>query len=54
MVALSHCYAVIVKPATQSRAAFLAQHWDPLVQRWKATHPAARSGPPAPDYTASR
>jgi hypothetical protein len=41
MQALSHCYTVIVKASGQSQADFLAQHWDPLVREWKATHPAA-------------
>jgi hypothetical protein len=45
--ALSHCYTVIVKPAGQSKAAFLAQHWDPLVKAWKATHLAAGGSPDA-------
>ena len=40
MNALSYCYTVIVKPASQSKADFLAQHWDPLVAQWKATHVA--------------
>ena len=29
--ALSRCYAVVVKPGGQSKADFLAEHWDPLV-----------------------
>jgi hypothetical protein len=41
LAALSNCFTVIVKPAGQSKAAFLAQHWDPLVTAWKATHLAA-------------
>jgi hypothetical protein len=56
MEALSHCYTVIMKPAEQSQADFLAQHWDPLVAEWKATHEAAGGTPnstpvsdPAPD-----
>jgi hypothetical protein len=51
LAALSHCYTVIVKPAGQTKAAFLAQHWDPLVKAWKATHVAAGGSPgatPAP------
>lgn len=44
--ALSHCYRVVVKPFGQSREAFLAEHWDPLVARWRATHAAAADGPP--------
>jgi hypothetical protein len=48
------CYTVIVKPASQSAADFLAQRWDPLVSRWKSTHAAAGGtsapGPaPSPD-----
>ena len=38
--ALSRCYAVVVKPNGQTKAAFLAEHWDPLVARWKAANPA--------------
>jgi hypothetical protein len=41
MNALAYCYTVVVKPAGQSKADFLAQHWDALVSAWKATHPAA-------------
>jgi hypothetical protein len=48
LAALSHCYTVIVKPASQSAAAFLAQRWDPLVSDWKASH-AAAGGTPTPD-----
>jgi len=51
MEALSHCYMVIVKPAGQSKAAFLAQHWDPLVAQWKATHAAAGGTPGATTTT---
>jgi hypothetical protein len=47
MQALSHCYTVIVKPPGQRQADFLAQHWDPLVQEWKATHEAAGGTPNA-------
>jgi hypothetical protein len=42
--ALAHCYTVVLKPASQSRAEFLAQHWDPLVRAWKAAHAAGGSG----------
>ncbi len=42
---LSRCYAVTVKPDAQSKAAFLAEHWDPLVARWKAAR-AAGGGEP--------
>jgi hypothetical protein len=42
LAALSHCYTVVLRPAAQSRAAFLAEHWDPLVRRWRATHSAGR------------
>jgi len=51
LAALSHCYTVIVKPATQTKAAFLAQHWDPLVAQWKATHAAAGGTPGATTTT---
>jgi hypothetical protein len=51
MAALSHCYTVIVKPASQTKAAFLAQHWDPLVAAWKATHAAAGGTPGATTTT---
>jgi hypothetical protein len=51
MEALSYCYTVIVKPAGQSKAAFLAQHWDPLVTAWKATHAAAGGTPGATTTT---
>jgi hypothetical protein len=39
--ALDHCYTIVVKPESQTQAAFLAQHFDPLVDAWKQTHPAA-------------
>jgi hypothetical protein len=45
----NNCYTVIVKPASQTAAAFLAQRWDPLVAEWKATNPAGGSGAPAPN-----
>jgi hypothetical protein len=51
MAALSHCYTVIVKPASQTKAAFLAQHWDPLAAAWKATHAAAGGAPGATTTT---
>lgn len=41
--ALSHCYTVVVKPKGQSKEAFLAEHWDPLVARWKAANQAGRA-----------
>jgi hypothetical protein len=41
MQALRNCFTVIVKPADVTKAAFLAQHWDPFVKAWKATHLAA-------------
>ncbi len=44
----NNCYTVIVKPAGQSAADFLAQRWDPLVTNWKASH-AAAGGTPGPD-----
>jgi hypothetical protein len=44
-----NCYTVIVKPSSQSATDFLAQRWNPLVNTWKSTHPAAGgSGAPAP------
>jgi hypothetical protein len=46
--ALSHCYAVVVKPAGQPEEAFLAEHWDPLVARWKAANQAGRAATQAP------
>jgi hypothetical protein len=39
--ALSHCYTVVRKPTGQHEAEFLAQHWEPLVRTWKATHGSA-------------
>lgn len=42
---LAHCYAITVKPDEQSKAAFLAEHWEPLVARWKAAHPAGGGRP---------
>jgi hypothetical protein len=45
------CYTVIVKPASQSASAFLAQRWDPLAAEWKATHPAGGGTAPAPTPT---
>jgi hypothetical protein len=48
--ALSHCYTVVVKPFGQPKEAFLAEHWDPLVAHWRATHPAGAEAPaPGPD-----
>jgi hypothetical protein len=47
LAALSHCYTVIVKPASQSAADFRKQRWDPLVADWKATHAAAGGTPGA-------
>jgi len=46
--ALSRCYTVVVKPRGQSKEAFLAEHWDPLVARWKAANPAGRAAAQAP------
>jgi hypothetical protein len=51
--ALSHCYTVVVKPKGQSKEAFLAEHWDPLVARWKAAHPAGRAAAQAPTGSGS-
>jgi hypothetical protein len=36
LAALRDCYRVVTRPNAQSEAAFLAEHWDPLVARWKA------------------
>lgn len=47
LAALGSCYAVVVKPDRQSKAAFLAEHWEPLVARWKAAHPAGGAEQPA-------
>jgi hypothetical protein len=46
--ALSHCYAVVVKPRGQPKEAFLAEHWGPLVARWKAANAAGRAAAQAP------
>jgi hypothetical protein len=58
MEALANCFTVIVKPASQTKAAFLAQHWDPLVAEWKRTHLAAggaqTSATPTPSRTPTR
>jgi len=43
----NNCYTVIVKPASQSAADFLAQRWTPRVNQWKSSH-AAAGGTPAP------
>lgn len=42
LMELLDCYEVVVKPAGQSREAFLAEHWAPRVAAWKADpkHPA--------------
>jgi hypothetical protein len=40
---LGACYRVVARPNAQSEAAFLAEHWDPLVARWKATRAAAQA-----------
>ena len=40
MLALSHCYTVVTKSDSESEADFLATHWDPLVEAWKASHTA--------------
>jgi hypothetical protein len=58
MEALAHCYTVIVKPAGQSKADFLAQHFTPLVREWKTQHVAAggtldATPAPSPTPTAS-
>jgi hypothetical protein len=48
LAALSHCYKVVLRPAAQSRADFLAEHWDPLVRRWRATHAAGQAAEALP------
>jgi hypothetical protein len=40
LAALSHCYSVTLKPAAQSEADFVAEHWTPLADAWRASHPA--------------
>jgi hypothetical protein len=39
-VAFPDCYDVVVKPAGQSEADFVAEHWTPLADAWRALHPA--------------
>jgi hypothetical protein len=34
------CYDVIVKPAAQSEADFVAEHWTPRADAWRASHEA--------------
>jgi hypothetical protein len=43
LAALGDCYRVVTRPNAQSEAAFLAEHWDPLVARWKAAREAAQA-----------
>ncbi len=38
--ALSDCYSVTVKPASESEADFVAEHWTPLAEAWRASHQA--------------
>jgi hypothetical protein len=40
MEAFADCYAVIVKPASQSEDDFIAEHWTPRANAWRASHPA--------------
>jgi hypothetical protein len=40
LAALAACYTVIVKPAGQSEADFVAEHWTPRAEAWRATHAA--------------
>jgi hypothetical protein len=40
LAALAHCYTVTVKPAALSEADFVAQHWTPRADAWRASHPA--------------
>ena len=34
------CYTVTLKPAAQSEADFVAEHWTPLADAWRASHAA--------------
>lgn len=43
LAALGGCYRVVTRPNAQSEAAFLAEHWDPLVARWHAAREAAQA-----------
>lgn len=43
LAALEDCYTVTVKPAAQSEADFVAEHWTPLADAWRASHPAGGS-----------
>jgi hypothetical protein len=43
LAALAGCYTVTVKPAGQSEADFVAEHWTPLADAWRATHAAGGS-----------
>jgi hypothetical protein len=43
LAALGGCYRVIARSNDQSEAAFLAEHWDPLVARWRAAHAASQA-----------
>jgi hypothetical protein len=43
LAALGECYRVVARPSDQSEAAFLAEHWDPLVARWTAAHAAGQA-----------
>jgi len=38
--ALDHCYTVTLKPEAQSEADFVAEHWTPRADAWRAAHPA--------------
>jgi hypothetical protein len=43
LAALGACYRVIARKNDQSEEAFLAEHWDPLVARWRAAVAAAQA-----------
>ena len=43
LAALDDCYTVTVKPAGQSEADFVAEHWTPLADAWRASHAAGGS-----------
>lgn len=38
LAALAACYTVTVKPAGQSEADFVAEHWTPRADAWRAAH----------------
>jgi hypothetical protein len=40
LAALAACYTVVVKPAGQSEADFVAEHWTPRANAWRGSHAA--------------